>query len=201
MSQHAIETTGSAHFTVSVTRNALAFSIAPESLADIAARETLLDRAMGAKRRRKSSEKLRRGRVPAEGLAFVARDEGGALIGTVRLWDVRLGHGGAPALLLGPLAVEPALKGAGIGAALMRHAIAEAARLGHRAILLVGDAPYYARFGFSAEKTDRLAMPGPYERERFLALELADGALDSARGVLEPAGRTVFSVPEHLAAG
>ena len=60
----------------------------------------------------------------------------------------------------------PSLKNAGIGSALMRHAIAEAARLGHRAILLVGDAPYYARFGFSAEKTGALAMPGPYERHR-----------------------------------
>ena len=56
------------------------------------------------------------------------------------------------------------------------------ARLGHRAILLVGDAPYYARFGFSAEKTGSLAMPGPYERHRLLALELVEGALDGARG-------------------
>ena len=63
----------------------------------------------------------------------------------------------------------------------MQHAIAEAGRLGHRAILLVGDAPYYARFGFSAEKTGALAMPGPYERHRFLALELAPGALGDAR--------------------
>src|SRR5690606_11161681 len=141
----------------------------------------------------KSSEKLRRGRLPAEGIAFVARCNSGALVGTVRLWDIRLGRTGAPALLLGPLAVEPSLKGTGIGAALMRHAIAEAARRGHGAILLVGDAPYYARFGFSAEKTDRLAMPGPYEKERLLALELVDGALDNASGTLEPAGRKVFS--------
>ena len=62
----------------------------------------------------------------------------------------------------------------------MRHAIAEARRLGHRAILLVGDAPYYGRFGFSAEKTGSLAMPGPYERHRLLALELDAGALDGA---------------------
>ena len=85
-------------------------------------------------------------------------------------------------LLLGPLAVDPSLKNAGIGSALMRHAIAEAGRLGHRAILLVGDAPYYGRFGFSAEKTGSLAMPGPYERHRLLALELVEGALDGAHG-------------------
>ncbi len=166
-----------------------AIVITAETGADIAAREALLDRAMGAGRKRKSSEKLRRGRRASEGLAFVARNEGGAVVGTVRLWDVRLGDQGGAALLLGPLAVDPAVKSAGIGSALMHHAVAEAARLGHRVILLVGDAPYYARFGFSAEKTGRLAMPGPYERDRFLALELAPGALDGARGTLKASGR------------
>ncbi|PLP57003.1 GNAT family N-acetyltransferase [Mesorhizobium loti] len=166
-----------------------AIIITAETAADIAAREALLDRAMGAGRKRKSSEKLRRGRRPSEGLAFVARDQGGAVVGTVRLWDVRLGDNGGAALLLGPLAIDPIFKSAGIGSALMHHAVAEAARLGHRAILLVGDAPYYARFGFSAEKTGRLAMPGPYERDRFLALELAPGALDGARGTLKASGR------------
>jgi predicted N-acetyltransferase YhbS len=81
------------------------------------------------------------------------------------------------------------MKSVGIGSALMLHAIAEAKRLGHTAILLVGDAPYYGRFGFSADKTGRLAMPGPYERHRFLGLELVEGALDGAAGVLRPAGR------------
>ncbi|CAM5366697.1 hypothetical protein MAUB1S_06292 [Mycolicibacterium aubagnense] len=166
-----------------------AILITAETAADIGAREALLDRAMGAGRKRKSSEKLRRGRRPSEGLAFVARNEGGAVVGTVRLWDVRLGDHGAAALLLGPLAVDPTAKSAGIGSALMHHAVAEAGRLGHRVILLVGDAPYYARFGFSAEKTGRLAMPGPYERDRFLALELVSGGLDGARGTLKASGR------------
>jgi len=155
----------------------------------VAAREDLLDRAMGPMRKKKSSEKLRRCRRPSEGLAFVARDASGAILGTVRLWDVTLGEGGPAALLLGPLAVEPALKSAGIGSSLMRHAVAEAARLGHGAILLVGDAPYYGRFGFSAAKTGSLAMPGPYERHRLLALELVEGTLDGARGTLKAAGR------------
>jgi len=168
---------------------ALPFAIADETAGDVLAREALLDRAMGPGRKRKSSEKLRRGRLPSEGLAFVARDPEGTVVGTVRLWDVTLGDGGARALLLGPLAVDPSIKSAGIGSALMRHAIGEAARLGHGAVLLVGDAPYYARFGFSAGKTGALAMPGPFERHRFLALELAAGALDGASGVLKPAGR------------
>ena len=212
---------------------ASAFTIEAETPRDVAGRDALLDRAMGPRWRRKSSEKLRRGRLPAEGLAFVARDADGGVVGTVRLWDVamereispRVGEmsaqpteggavppnshsvtppsglpaisptrgeiGNCRALLLGPLAVDPAQKSAGIGSALMRHAIAEAARFGHCAVLLVGDAPYYARFGFSAEKTGRLAMPGPYEKHRFLALELKPGALDGANGVLKPVGRKV----------
>ncbi|UXN59300.1 GNAT family N-acetyltransferase [Phyllobacterium zundukense] len=169
-----------------------AFIIRNETALDERAREALLDRAMGEGRRRKSSEKLRRGRLPSEGLAFVARGLNGALLGTVRLWDIQAGHdaAGKPvrALLLGPLAVEPSLKGKGIGVALMRHATAEAARLGHGAVLLVGDPEYYERFGFSGTKTADLAMPGPVERRRFLALELKPGHLEGCHGLLTPRG-------------
>jgi predicted N-acetyltransferase YhbS len=119
-------------------------SIEQEKALDIYAREALLDRAMGPGRKRKASEKLRRGRLPAEGLSFVARDTFGNLVGTVRLWNVITGNG-VRALLLGPLAVAPEHKGAGVGSALMRHAVEEAARLEHGAILLVGDAPYYGQ--------------------------------------------------------
>lgn len=170
---------------------ARAFSIVAEGIADVAARELLLDRAMGPKRKKKSSEKLRRGGRPSEGLAFVARDLSGAIVGTVRLWDITLGENGPAALLLGPLAVEATSKNAGIGSALMQHAIAEAARLGHGAILLVGDAPYYGRFGFSADRTGSLAMPGPYERHRLLALELKEGALNGVKGTIRAAGRKI----------
>lgn len=167
------------------------YAILPESRADTLAREALLDRAMGPGRRRKASEALRRGRLPSEGLAFVAKDASGAVVGTVRLWDVMAGT--VPALLLGPLAVDPSVKSSGIGSALMRHAITEARRRGHGAILLVGDEAYYRRFGFSAEKTAELAMPGPYERARFLALELVEGWLDGASGVLRASGRRIES--------
>lgn len=170
-----------------------AFTLGVERLRDVMPREWLLDRAMGSNRKRKSSEKLRRGRKPAEGLALVARDDADRLVGTVRLWNVKLGDG-AQALLLGPLAVEPTVKSGGIGSALMRQAIAEARRLGHGAILLVGDPDYYARFGFSSEKTTALAMPGPYERHRFLALELVDGWLDGAAGTLKASGRKLNQV-------
>lgn len=183
--------------------NSVTFVISAEldrqSPAVAAAREALLNRAMGLNWKRKSSQKLRRGRRPSEGLAFVARKADGVLAGTVRLWDVATGDG-RPALLLGPLAVDPSVKQAGIGKALMLHAISEAKRLGHQAILLVGDVKYYGRYGFSAEKTGALSMPGPYERHRFLALELQPGALDGARGTLKAAGRKTRPVRVAAAA-
>ncbi len=92
------------------------------------------------------------------------------------------------ALLLGPLAVDSAREGQGIGAALMRAAIAEAKQRGHGAILLVGDPEYYERFGFFADKARHLVMPGPFERRRFLGLELTEGWLDDAAGVIVASG-------------
>jgi len=170
-----------------------AFTIDTENPGDVVARENLLDLAMGPNRRRKSSETLRRGRVPAEGLALVARDPNGHVIGTVRLWNVEAGvsRDGAPveALMLGPLAVDGHHEGKGIGGALMRAAIGEAKTRRHGAILLVGDAPYYERFGFFAAKARHLVMPGPFERDRFLALELKDGWLEGVAGMLVASGR------------
>ena len=156
--------------------------------ADVPAREHLLDRAFGKARRRKTSERLREGRVPAEGLAFTAVDEEGKLLGTLRLWNVEAGSAG-PALLLGPLAVDCQAQNRGIGAAMMRHAMAEARMLGHNAILLVGDAPYYARFGFTRGLVKKLNLPGPVERARFLGVELTPDALASAQGLVTGSGR------------
>lgn len=173
-------------------------TIGDEIPADFAAREQLLDRAFGPSRFLKSSERIRAGRVPADGLALSARDDG-HLVGTVRLWHVAAGRDGRPALLLGPLAVAGEWRSEGIGGHLMREAIARARALGHGAILLVGDEPYYRRFGFSADVTSSLAMPGPFERHRFLGLELKEGALSGARGVLKPAGQKIL-VPAKLAA-
>jgi predicted N-acetyltransferase YhbS len=154
---------------------------------DTLAREALLDLCFGDARREKASERLREGRLPAAGLAFTASDRG-RLIGTVRLWSVTAGPK-QRALLLGPLAVDPRFLNRGVGGALMRRAIAEAGRLGHGAVLLMGDASFYGRFGFSAEKTSMLWMPGRFEPHRLLALELALGALDGAAGLIQPAGK------------
>ena len=176
-----------------------AFAIDRENAGDVVARERLLDRAMGKGRFRKSSEKLRRGRVPAEDLALVARDPDGHVIGTVRLWNVEAGvdaSGNAvAALLLGPLAVDPDHAGKGIGGALVRAAITEARMLGHGAVLLVGDPEYYERFGFFSAKAQHLVMPGPFERRRLLVLELKKGWLDGAAGILVASGRKL-QVPE-----
>jgi predicted N-acetyltransferase YhbS len=108
------------------------------------------------------------------------------LVGTVRLWHVSAG--GVPALILGPLAVEQSCRKLGVGAALMARALAAAIERGHRAVILLGDAPYYARFGFSTAKTADLILPGSFERERLLGLELQDGALDGAWGMIVPTG-------------
>ena len=160
-------------------------TIRSEKPTDVAAREALLDVAYGPVRFTKPSQRLRDGRDPA--LSFVAAEHG-RVVGTVRLWPVVAGNG-CPALLLGPLAVDPDSRRRGIGAALMRRAIRAAQAAGHAAVLLVGDASYYGRFGFTAAKTSALAMPGPFESARLLGIELAAGALDGARGVIRPAPR------------
>lgn len=163
--------------------------IREEAPGDIPAREALLDRCFGAARHRKTVAKLRRGRLPADGLALGAH-QGGAFVGTVRLWNIAAGTAGA-ALLLGPIAIAPELQGQGVGQTLMRRALAEAQWRGHKAVVLVGDAPYYARFGFSRAPVQGLVLPGPVEIERFLGLELAPGALKDAHGRVTATGRKV----------
>lgn len=149
---------------------------------DVEERELLLDRAMGADRLLKSSELLRHGRMPSPGLAFVARTPSGRLIGTVRLWDVLAG--GVPTLLLGPLAVDLTASGKGVGADLMRSALARARELGHMSIVLVGDRGYYERFGFSRARTGTLWMPGGGDQSRLMTLELQPGSLAQAVGLI-----------------
>ena len=162
-----------------------------ERLADFDAREALLDNAFGESRTRKSSERLREDRLPAEGLSFIAA-EGKRVIGTARLWNIACGVQeslGQPALLLGPVTVAEDCRSRGLGGALVRRAIQAARKLGYGAIVLVGDPEYYNRFGFSGDKTAALWMPGPFERHRLLGRELKAGALDGARGMIAPAGR------------
>ncbi|WP_441233696.1 GNAT family N-acetyltransferase [Bradyrhizobium sp. 930_D9_N1_4] len=170
---------------VALTSNAAPFAIRAERAADVAMREALLDASFGENRHGRTCQRLRDGRAPAAGLALSAVREG-TLVGTVRLWHVSAG--GRPALVLGPLAVDPACRELGIGAALMQQALAAARARGHAAVILLGDARYYARIGFSAENTGALSLPGPFERDRLLAIEFTDGALDGATGMIVPTG-------------
>src|SRR6266446_1296515 len=114
------------------------------------------------------------------------------LVGTVRLRHVSAG--GVPALVLGPLAVDPSCRKLGIGRALVQRALAAAKARGHGAVLLLGDASYYARFGFSAVKTAELRLPGAFERDRLLGLELRDGALDGAWGMIVATGASGLKI-------
>ncbi len=170
---------------IALTPKAAPFAIRAEKASDVVAREALLDACFGESRSLRTCQRLRDGRAPAEGLAFSA-ERRGKLVGTMRLWHVSAG--GIPALVLGPLAVEDSCRKLGVGAALMDRALAAARALGHGAVILLGDAPYYARFGFSALKTGELSLPGPFERDRLLALELREAVLDGARGMIVPTG-------------
>jgi predicted N-acetyltransferase YhbS len=169
-----------------LSTDAAPFAIRSERAADVVAREALLDACFGANRQARTCQRLRDGRAPTEVLSFLAVPQG-RLVGTVRLWHVSAG--GRPALVLGPLAVDPACRELGIGRALMNHALAEARAGGHGAVILLGDAPYYARFGFSAQTVGGLSLPGPFERDRLLGLELREGALEGVSGMVMPTGR------------
>jgi len=171
--------------TVALPIAARPYEIRAERGSDVAARESLLDVCFGASRHARTCQRLRDGRLPAEGLAFSAVVQG-RLVGTIRLWHVDAG--GRAALVLGPLAVDPSVRELGLGAALMDHAIAAATARGHGAIVLLGDAPYYSRFGFSPDRMGDLSLPGPFERHRLLGLELKPGALDGAAGVIVASG-------------
>jgi predicted N-acetyltransferase YhbS len=170
---------------IALTPDAAPFAIRAELISDVVAREALLDACFGVNRRARTCQRLRDGHAPAEGLALSAMREG-RLVGTVRLWHVSAG--GVPALVLGPLAVDSACRKLGVGAALMDRALAAAKAGGHGAVILLGDASYYARFGFSADKTGGLSLPGPFERDRLLGLELRPGALIGACGMIAATG-------------
>jgi predicted N-acetyltransferase YhbS len=174
---------------IALTSDAAPFAIRAERASDVAARDALLDACFGENRHTRTCQRLRDGRAPAEGLALSAMREG-RLVGTLRLWHVSAG--GVAALVLGPLAVDPTCRKLGVGAALMKHALAAAKARGHGAVILLGDASYYARFGFSGRKTGELSLPGPFERDRLLGLELREGALDGAWGMIVPTGASAL---------
>jgi predicted N-acetyltransferase YhbS len=161
----------------------LSLVIRPELAVDAAAIERLHERAFGPGRFARTAFRLREGAEPLLELSFTAL-VGTLLVGSVRMTPVVAGE--AAGLMLWPLTVEPAFEGRGIGAALMDRAIEAAGRRGHALVLLVGDEPYYARFGFKRVPPRQLQLPGPVNPDRFLALELQEGALSRAKGIVTP---------------
>jgi predicted N-acetyltransferase YhbS len=165
------------------------FVIEPQKPGDAAFIEAMLDASFGIGRRVKTSYRLREREEAAEGLSFVARDPSGLLVGAISFWHLRIGPDRAAALLLGPLAVHPDHQAQGIGLALMKQGLAVAKGQGHGLIILVGDAPYYARVGFQPVPEGQMLMPGPVDLRRLLALELKPGMLAGAHGLILPPHR------------
>lgn len=150
-----------------------AFLIDVEQPADAAAVEALVDQAFGPGRFAKTAERLREGSTPIPGLCFVVR-EAGLVAGTVRLWPVEAA--GVRLAFLGPIAVDAGRRSDGLGAALVERACAAAKAAGWAGVLLVGDEPYFGRFGF---KRVKVALPGPVDPRRVLLRDLAGGSLAS----------------------
>lgn len=161
-----------------------------EKPSDLAAIEDMLDKAFGPGRFAKTAYRLREGVAPQGRLSFVAWEDG-VMRGSLRFWPVEIGDANVPALLLGPLAVDPAHRGRGIAIRMMEIALARATADGNRIVVLVGDEPYYAKLGFSAAMARGLRMPGPVDQARLLALELVPDALRGVGGLIHQ--------PQHAA--
>jgi predicted N-acetyltransferase YhbS len=163
--------------------NDLSVTILPETSDDALAIERLHERTFGPGQYAKTAYRIREG-VPHDlDLSFTAR-VGTLLVGSVRLSPISIGK--TPALLLGPLTVEPAFRERGIGHALIERAVATAKDKGHRMVVLVGDEPYYAKAGFKRIPKGRVTMPGPVDPARLLVAELAVGAFEGVSGRIRP---------------
>ena len=164
------------------------FRLEAERPGDAVAIDALLDLAFGTDRHAKRSYAYRHGVESVGALRLVARDPAGRLVGTLRFWPIAIDGGDAaarrPALLLGPLAVDPALKGQGVGRALMAEGLARAASLGHDAVLLVGDIAYYGQFGFVPAAPQGFVMPG--EQSHRLLCRVLGASGGPPPGVLVP---------------
>ena len=160
------------------------FRILRETPQDSAEVEYLYDLAFAPGRTALSSYRLRDDVDPVPGLSLVARDEYDAIGGAIRYWPVRVGQAGTPALLLGPVAVHPTRQGEGLGALLMSESLHRAVDLGWTRVILVGDEPYYGRFGFSRQAAGSLDYPPPTNPDRLLARALEEGAFEGVSGTV-----------------
>ena len=161
---------------------ALSLVIRPERPEDTPAIERLQARAFGPGRFARTAYRLREGAAARLDLGVTAW-VGSFLVGSVRMGPVRAGT--TPFVMLGPLAVDPSFEGRGIGGTLTRAAIDAARQAGDGLVILVGDAPYYSRFGFDPVPPGRLTLPGPVDPARLLWLELIEGFRDGVAGPVE----------------
>jgi predicted N-acetyltransferase YhbS len=157
----------------------LTLDLAPLTPADLPNIEKLDERAFGPGRFTRTAYRLREGMTPLSSCSFVAR-VGTFLVGANIMTPIRAGA--APALLLGPLTVEPAFRSRGIGERLLDTSLEAARTHGHKLVLLVGDEPYYKRVGFKRVPMGRLTMPGPVDPARLLYCELQEGAFEGVQG-------------------
>ncbi|MDB5486072.1 MAG: GCN5-related N-acetyltransferase [Tardiphaga sp.] len=157
----------------------LSLTIATETANDAQVIERLHARTFGPGRYVLSAYRLREHVDHRLDLSFTARI-GTLLVGSVRQLPIRIGQ--TPALMLGPLTVEPPFRSRGVGRKLLDRAISDARAAGQKLILLVGDEPYYSRVGFKMIPKGTVTMPGPVDARRLLVLELVEGAFDGVAG-------------------
>jgi predicted N-acetyltransferase YhbS len=158
-------------------------TILPESATDDLAIERLHERTFGPGRYARSAFRIREGRGHSLDLSFTARI-GTLLVGSVRLTPICIAD--TPALLLGPLTVEPPFRARGVGGKLVERALQEAQTKGHRLVVLVGDEPYYGKWGFKKIPKGQVTMPGPVDPTRLLVAEFVAGAAGNIAGAIRP---------------
>jgi predicted N-acetyltransferase YhbS len=161
----------------------LSLTILPESADDALAIERLHERTFGPGRYARSAFRIREGRDHVLDLSFTART-GTLLVGSVRLTPICIAE--TPALLLGPLTVEPPFRERGVGGKLIERALQEAKAKGHKLVVLVGDEPLYGRWGFKTIPKGQVKMPGPVDPARLLVAELVAGAAANIAGLIRP---------------
>jgi predicted N-acetyltransferase YhbS len=161
----------------------VSLTILAETADDAVAIDRLHERTFGPGRYARSAYRIREGRAHLLELSFTARI-GSLLIGSVRLTPIYVGD--RPALLLGPLTVEPPFRERGVGSALIKRALGDAKAKGHKMVLLVGDEPFYVKSGFKKIPKGQVKMPGPVDPARLLVAELVPGAFDGVKGLIRP---------------
>ena len=164
------------------------FAIVPEREQDADVIDALMDASFGQERHNLTVYKLRDGYPPVRQLGFIAMDQQGKARASIRYWPIQVEGSSLRYLLLGPLAVDPTIRGGGLGKALVSRSLDRAVELGFDACLLVGEPSYYGSFGFTNATALGFKLPGWVELRRFLVRELQSNALakPESRGLINP---------------